>query len=623
MCVGHQDKDGHEPAEMHRRSMIPGVAAYLCEAGRRWWGSVLLVVVTFLVYWPCLRGEFVWDDDAWTVKLVGVLGNVAGLWQIWGQLTLLQQYYPLTATSFWLDYQLWGFWTAPYHVENVLLHLGAALLFWRLLRRLEVPGAGVAASIFALHPLSVESVAWITERKNVLSLVLFLAALHSYGRFTGFWKPPATTADTAAHHNRRAFAWALVLFLLAYLAKATVFAFPAVVLLIAWWKQGRIRWRQDLLPLMPFFMVSFGLGLVTTWLERNHLGAQGPEWNFSLAERCLIAGRALWFYVGKLLWPFDLCFVYPRWEVNAGAFVQWLYPLTAAGVLVGLWRLRRRIGRGPVAAALYFTGSLMPLLGFLNCYFTRYSFVSDHWCYLPSLGLIALGVALVARSVSPGPPVLVLRSGAVVLLAGLSVLTSRECWKFTDSKTLYGTTLARNPQADWGHNNLGLLLLREGRVDEAIAHFEQAIQIRPGSAAAHNNLASALRVQGSYNEAVAQYEVAVQLEPDNANAVNNLAMLMASAAEPSVRNSRRALELAQRANQLTQKRNPLVLGTLAAAYAENGDFAQAVSFGRQAVSLAAQHPNPGLARVLQLELNCYEAGVPFRDAPPVAGPKQP
>ena len=351
-------------------------------------GGVLLVLLTVLAYFPAWRAKFVWDDDSWTTDIVGLLSTISGLWHIWCQPTALQQYYPLTGTTFWLDYHLWGFWTLPYHVENVLLHAMAALLFWRLLRRLRVPGDWLAAAIFALHPVMVESAAWITERKNVLSLVLYLGALLAYGRFNGFWKEEndPVTARIPPRRDWKAYALALVLFLGAMLAKTTAFSLPAVILLICWWKRGRIRWGADVLPTLPYFGLSMGLCGVTAWLESNHVGAKGPEWVISFGERSLIAGRAIWFYAEKLFWPSGLCFVYPRWHLNAGSMWQWVYPMSAVGTILSLWLMRGRIGRGPVAAALYFVGTLFPVLGFMNAYFMRFSFVCDHWVYLSSLG---------------------------------------------------------------------------------------------------------------------------------------------------------------------------------------------------------------------------------------------
>ena len=229
----------------------------------------------------------------------------------------------------------------------------------------------------------VESAGWITERKNVLSLVFYLGALLAYGRFNGFWTT-AAAADPEGTLRRRwdHYTMALLLFLGALLAKTTAFSLPAVVLLIGWWKGRRLRWRTEVLPTVPFFVLSFGMCLVTAWLEKTHVGAQGPDFALTVPERCLIAGRVPWFYIGQLLWPAKLCFIYPQWPLNAGVWRQWLYPAAAVGTLLALWLARKRIGRGPAAAAFYFAGTLFPVLGFMNAYGMCYSYVWDHWVYL-------------------------------------------------------------------------------------------------------------------------------------------------------------------------------------------------------------------------------------------------
>ena len=265
----------------------------------------------------------------------------------------------------------------------------------------------------------------------------------------------------------------------ALLAKATAFSLPAVILLIGWWKRGRIRWRADVLPTLPFFAVAIGLCLGTAWLEKNHVGAKGPEWVISFPERCLIAGRALWFYTGKLLWPANLCFIYPRWQLNAGSWWQWLYPVTAVGTLLALWLARGRIGRGPAAAALFFVGTLFPVLGFMNAYFMRYSFVCDHWVYLSSLGLIALAAGLVARAAEHLRIRAVLYGFAAVVLPVLAILTWRQCGIYADIETLWRDTLAKNPGAWLAHNNLGIVLWDEGKIQEAVEHCNEALRSSP------------------------------------------------------------------------------------------------------------------------------------------------
>ena len=272
-------QDGNRPAEgfaqaagatpPDENARLPDGGAFHIEASRLrpWIFGFLLIAATLVAYLPAMHGSLVWDDASWTTGLSGLFQNPSGLRLIWFQPTVLQQYYPLTATTFWLDYQFWKFWTFPYHVENVLLHALAALLFWRLLVRIQLPGAWLAAALFALHPVMVESAAWITERKNVLSLVLYLAALLAYLRH----------AQDVARTQKAAPAFyilALFLFLGALLAKTTAFSLPAVILLLAWWQRGRVQWRTDLLPTAPFFAVALGLCAVTFWLEKNHRGRQ-------------------------------------------------------------------------------------------------------------------------------------------------------------------------------------------------------------------------------------------------------------------------------------------------------------------------------------------------------------
>jgi len=485
----------------------------------------LLVVAVFFAYQPALHGKFIWDDESWTSNISSLLRDSSGLRLMWCKPTALQQYSPLTGTTFWLDHQLWGFWTLPYHIENVLLHSFGALLFWRLLRRLQVPGAWLAGAIFALHPVNTESVAWITERKNVLSLPLYLGALMAYGHFTRFWRTdpdPASAIINSLPQCRGAYALAFFLFLAALLAKSTAFSLPAVILLICWWKQGRIRWQADVLPTLPFFMFAVGFSLLTSWLEKHHLGAIGTDWNNSLSERCLIAGRALWFYAGKLFWPASLTFIYPRWQISAGIWWQWIFPIAALTVMVTLWCLRQRIGRGPLVAVLFFSGTLFPVLGFMNVYFMRYSFVCDHWVYLSSLGIIALSASVIVRIVKQFRLLALLWGFAAVLLPVLTILTWCQSRMYTDAETLWRTTINRNPACWLASENLGDILLKKGMVNEAIAQLQQTLAIQPDDAVAYNNIGMALVQKGQLDEAITNYQRALAIQPDYALAHYNL-----------------------------------------------------------------------------------------------------
>ena len=497
-----------------------------CPAGwlRVALAGVIAAGLMLLVYWPALRGGFVWDDDSWTTGISGLLRDASGLGLMWFQPTALQQYYPLTGTTFWLDHQFWKFWTTPYHVENVLLHALAALLFWRLLLRLRLPGAWLAAALFALHPVMVESVAWITERKNVLSLVLFLGALLAYERYAPWTVETDAMAGPPRDKWPRSlfYGLAFVLFLGALLAKTATFSLPAVILLIGWWKRGRIRWREDVVPTLPFFALALGLCAVTSWLEKNSVGAEGSDFALTFPQRCLVAGRAFWFYLGSLFWPANLCFIYPRWQPDPAVWWQWLYPVAAVGALSAPWLARRRIGRGPATAMFFYVGTLFPVLGFMNAYGMRYSYVWDHWVYLSALGIIALVAALVAQAAAtlrrPG----VTYGFAVVVLPVFALLTWRQAGIFTGMETLWRTTLAKNPDAWIARSNLGNVLLDQGRADEAFRQFQAAVRLKPDSVEIRYSYGVALLGQGRLDEAAGELREAIRLRPDYAYAHDNL-----------------------------------------------------------------------------------------------------
>jgi protein O-mannosyl-transferase len=476
---------------------------------RKWRAALLgalLFTLIFLVYVPAVRGGFTWDDDAYVTNNM-TLRSASGLARIWGQLTATPQYYPLVFTSFWLEYHLWGLNPLGYHIVNVLLHTLAAMLLWRVLVRLQVPGAWLASAIFALHPVAVESVAWVTERKNVLSAVFYFAAALAYLR----WQE----RDTSDRGTNASYFLSLTLFICALFSKTVTASLPAALLLMMWWKRGRVAGR-DVWPLVPFFVAGAALALVTAWLERTHVGASGPDWALSVLDRCLIAGRALWFYAGKLLWPANLTFIYPRWQVDPGVWWQWLFPLTAAVMVTILWSLRERIGRGPLAAVLFFAGTLFPALGFANVYPMRYSFVADHFQYLASAGLIALAAAGLTKVFRPMP------FAAILLPLLLAVLTWKQSAIYADTKTLWQDTLAKNPASWMAHNNLGTVLESEGQVEGAIGHYEEAIRLKPTHAEAHNNLGNAIYKKGRAEDAIREYREAIRLKPGYATAYSNL-----------------------------------------------------------------------------------------------------
>jgi protein O-mannosyl-transferase len=532
---------------------------------RGWLFALLLFVATLAAYQPAWHGQRIWDDAAHLTP--PELRSLDGLGRIWTHIGATQQYYPLSFSAFWVEHKLWGEATLGYHVVNVFLHCVSAWLFLTILRRLQVPGAYLAAAIFALHPIHVESVAWMSQLKNTLSGVFYLAAGLAYLHFDGT-------------RRRGPYTMALGLFVLGLMSKSAVVTLPAALLVVLWWKRGTLSWRRDVLPLSPFFLAGLAAGLLTLGLEQDLYGAKGEEFHFTMVERCLIAGRAVWFHLGKLLWPVNLLFMYPRWHVDPTAWWQYLYPAAAILLAGGLWALRRW-SRAPLAALLLLAGTLFPTLGFFNVCTFRYSFVNDHHQYLAGLGIVALvsaGAALASRPWTLCRP---LHCGLLALLplALLATLTWRQCRMYSDVETLWRTTVAGNPgcylgwenlgnllfkrgqveeaiaqfrkaldiRPDYaeGHNDLGLALAQKGQLEEALVHYTQALQFRPGLWEARVNLGNALAEQGRLDEAIAHYRGALAAQPDNARIHANIghALFQQGKTEEAIPSLRRALEL--------------------------------------------------------------------------------
>ncbi len=486
---------------------------------------IAFLIVAACAYLPAMRGGFIWDDDAY-ITLNEHLKSLSGLWKMWTEFGATPQYYPMTFTTFWLEYRLWETRPLGYHIVNVALHLGNAFLLWRVLRALSVPGAVWAAVLFAVHPVHVESVAWITERKNVLSGMFYLSSLWAYLRFAGLDDSEPRDPDAAALQPTR---WGLygvswVLFLCALWSKTVTCTLPAVIILILWWKKERLGWRNTFLT-YPFFVAGLGMAFITGWMERFHVGALGPEWDLSAVDRFLIAGRALWFYLGKLLWPHPLIFTYPRWNIDAGAFVQYLYPLAFLALIGFLWRRRTRWGKGPLVAVLFFAGTLTPALGFVNVYPMRFSFVADHFQYLASIGPLALFAAAAQRlPAAMKTRAFPLRAAALTVLAlVLAGLTHNQGHIYKDVETLWRDTIAKNPSSWMAHYNLGTELDKMNKnPKEAVLAYRATVQLKPDHIKAHFNLGNAYRRQGKLAEAEASYRNALKLNPDYARAYNNL-----------------------------------------------------------------------------------------------------
>jgi tetratricopeptide (TPR) repeat protein len=739
---------------------------------REWLWAFLLIGLVFVSYARVFNAGFIWDDESHLTRNPCIVGPL-GLKEVWTSAQAV--YYPLVLTTFWTVHKFAGLSPWPYHLLNVFLHAGSAVLLWQVLRHLNVRGAWLGAALWALHPVMVESVAWVTELKNTQSGFFYLLSIFCFLKSDAAIQGRAISSSPLRRSGDRRsllFASSLVFFILATLSKPSVVMLPVVLFLCIWWRTGRTR-RHDVLALVPFVLISAVASVWTIFEQKYHAGATGTEWAQTWPERLIIAGRAIWFYLTKLIWPHPLIFIYPRWQIDSSQVTAYLPLLAALGGLLALWLNRARWSRAVFFAATYYVVSLFPVLGFFSVYFFRYSFVSDHFQYLASMGPLALAGAGIVTAVGRfgetpsrlasdtdalqfSGNIATVRSKSLLLLttAGtclllLGVLTWRQSAVYRNLVTLYTATLTRNPgcwmahynlgitlneQGDtdgaishyreavklWpgyaeAHYNLGRLLVQKGQLDEAITHYEKALEINPDDAEAHNNLGAALFASGredeaivhyrkaltirrdyadascnlasallsksdldgaiafysaclgvspnqpeaQYNlasalfrtgrtdeaivhyqkvlellpenadahanlgsmflakgrvqDAIAQYRDALRIAPDNVAAQSNLAWLLATGADPSLRNGSEAVLLAERAESESSRseNHAIVLRILAAAYAETGRFVEAKKTAEQALQAAQIQGNSTLSSALRDEISLYDLGLPY------------
>jgi len=477
------------------------------------WLGLLLILATVAAYWPVFSAGFIWDDDAYVTEN-SLLIAPDGWFRIWFSAHAQSQYFPLVYSTLRLEYGFWGLNPLGYHVVNVAVHIGNALLIWALLRRLAVPGAWLAAAVFALHPVQVETVAWVTELKNTESTFFYLLAIFAWLRFCGGQGP-----------------WyyllALALAALALFAKTTACTLPAALLLVLWVRSDPIGWRR-VAQTLPFLCLGVGMGLLSVWWEK-HLGNYAPKLHLlgGPLDRLLIATHALWFYAGKVFWPVDLTFSYPRWEVNAADGWQYLWLAGCVAVGAALWGFRRRLDRRVAAALIFFVAALSPMLGFIPLYTFYFSYVADHYQYLACLGLVTLVTAGLTLAVGRWPVMRRWQLPAVaLLLAFLGCLTWRQCNTYRTPEALWRDTLAKNPRSWMAHTNLGRLLARQNDFADAETHYRAALDIFAGEESIHYNYANLLARTGRLEDAATQYRETLKLAPDKAEAHNNLGILL-------------------------------------------------------------------------------------------------
>jgi protein O-mannosyl-transferase len=745
---------------------------------RDWLWVFVLIGLVCVAYVRVFNAGFIWDDESHLTQNPCIVGPL-GLKEVWTSGRAI--YYPLVLTTFWTLHKFVDLSPWPYHLLNVLLHAGSAVLLWQVLRQLNVPGAWLGAALWALHPVMVQSVAWVTELKNTQSGFFYLLSVFCFLKSEAAIQGRALSDSSlrqTGEHRFLLFGLSLSFFILATLSKPSVVMLPVVLFLCIWWRAGRPHWH-DVLALAPFVLISALASVWTIFEQKFHAGATGAEWEQTWPDRLIIAGQAIWFYLAKLIWPHPLIFIYPRWEIDSSQLTAYLPLLAALTGLLVLWLNRAKWSRAVFFAVAYYVVSLFPVLGFFNVYFFRYSFVSDHFQYLASMGPLALvgaGVTiLVGRfcetplkaafdtdalqlSAEAAQPPGALKKATLLGICGVLVLslvfmTWRQTAVYQNLVTLYTATLTRNPGCWMAHYNLGIalnkqgdpdgaivhyrralelrpsyaeahynlgrLLLQEGQLDEAITHYEKALEISPGDADAHNNLGAALLASGRVDEAIAHYREAlviqpdradascnlasallskndldgaiayysaclatspsqpeaqynlasalfrrgrtdeaithyqkvIELSPDNADAhanlgsaflakgrvpdaiaeysdalrithdnvaaQSNLAWLLATAADPALRNGPEAVRLAERAESESSRgeNHPVVLRILAAAYAETGRFVEAKKAAEQALEAAQIQGNSSLSSALRSEISLYELGLPYHKEP--------
>jgi protein O-mannosyl-transferase len=666
--------------------------------------AVVLAATTIFAYRPAWHGGFLWDDDDYIIN--NELLTAPDGWQrIWFSLDSPSQYFPLTYSTFRIEHALWGLNTTGYHWVNLLLHIGSAFLVWAVLAGLKVPGSWLAAAIFALHPVQVESVAWITERKNVLMGFFFLLTLLAWVGFI----------DGRTRRPGIFYCLALIFYVLALSAKATACTLPAALFLILWLQEKPVTMRR-IIQIVPFVVLGIGMGLLAVWWERYHQGTNRGVFTFlSPIERILVASRAVWFYLSKIFWPFNLTFIYPRWNISPMDLLNYIWLLAGVAACAAIYFLRRHLGRSVEVAAAFFVATLTPVLGFIMLFTFRYTFVADHYQYLACIGPIALtsaGIVSLSDRFTQYRAAII--SAALFVVASLGALTWRQAATYVDIEMLWRTTLARNPECWMAHTNLGLVLLQQGKIDDGIAHYRSALEMQPDSwdaeynlgtallgkgqvdeallhceravrmrptdpdalvslgnalyqkgrideaiayyqkaitehpdhflahyslghallekgeldgaiqvcrsalllrssdADCHTTLAIALEEKGNPAEAIPHYQKALELAPESISTLTNLAWLLATSQDASLRNGPKALELARQADRLVGGTNSHVLRSLAAAYAENGEFPNAIRTARSALQLARMRGEDSLSADLDQQIALYQLGMPYR-----------
>jgi protein O-mannosyl-transferase len=555
-------------------------------------GIAIIVLIAFLAYLPSINGGFVLDDNLLLGKN-DLIRNPDGLRKLWCT-NESEEYYPVSYSTLWIEWRLWGMTPTGYHVINLILHILESLLIWVILRKMSIPGAFLAALIFIVHPVNVESVAWIAQRRNVVAMLFFLLSIlwylkadihtavvgiapaRSYG---GPWEREKTFSSFILHTSsfHLWYGLSLAAFMVAMLGKGSAVVLPVLLLGIAWWRRSLTR--RDLVRIAPFFLLALVLTVVNIWFQTH--GKDIEIRNAGFAERLLGAGGVVWFYLYKAIMPFDLEFIYPQWHIEMGNPMWWLPLLAAIIVTAVLWVYRKAWSRSLLFAWGFFCVSLVPVMGFTDVGFMKYSLVADHYQHIAIIGVIALAAAgwSIWHEQARNTPHWVITTVAVVVMGVLAFLTWLQSGLYHNAIRLYQATLQNNPGSWLAQNCLGYALDQEGRAPEAFEHYREALRLNPDFIEAHINLGVDLANAGRLPEAIEHFRQALRLDPDCVDAHNNLGNALANADRLP-----EAIEHYQEALRL----NPDYANAhnnLGAALVDSGRLTEAIEHYRQALQL--------------------------------------
>ena len=480
---------------------------------------IILIVLILAIYLPSLKNGYIWDDNDYVYKNTYLL-KITGLKDIWLSYKL-PQYYPLVFTSFWIEHKLWGFHPTGYHVINMLLHILNTLLLFSLLKKVLPKAALLAAIFFAVHPIQVETVAWITERKNLLSLAFFLLACLQYLKLL-------------SSKQRRNYIYTLIFFVCALLSKSVSVCFAIMPILYSYWKEGKIN-RNVITYSVPFFIIAISAGLNTAFLEQHRVGATGEAWNLNIIEHVLLAGRILVFYLYKAVVPLKFIFFYERWDVNYLDISQWIWPVIAASPLYLMYKYRDRTGRGAIVIYLMYIASIFPALGFINVFPMRYSYVADHFTYISSpfiFIMISAALVLIHEKTTPfisrhiskkfmSIPALFI---ILIITIFLSFKSYGTTVKYKDEFTLWNDVINQNPGCYFAYNNLGAAYGKSGKLDKAVEILAVGVETNPDNATSHSNLGNAYLDNREFQKAMDSFQKGLNLDDASAVLHNNMSI---------------------------------------------------------------------------------------------------